>query len=83
MTLLACRTDRLRVNAMEGNSKARLLDFRPVLTNALELRPGANIRGGSVAQDFQLDKRLVRDCARQWRVGEEGVSMVHDVQPNW
>ena len=54
---------------MEGNSKARLLDFRPVLTNALELRPGANIRGGSMAQDFQLDKRLVRHSMLQWGGG--------------
>ncbi|XP_076373844.1 uncharacterized protein LOC143258566 isoform X2 [Tachypleus tridentatus] len=42
------------------NPKAGLLDFTPILFNALKLRPGVNIVGGSVSQDFKLFKRL--DC---------------------
>lgn len=38
--------------------KASLLDMSLLLTNALDLRPGTNIIGGSVVQNFQLEKRL-------------------------
>jgi len=53
------RTDRLRFSPSSLIGKAKLLDFQPVLRNALELRPGVNIRAGTVAQDFALDERLV------------------------
>jgi len=53
------RTDRLRFSPTSLVGKAKLLDFEPVLRNALELRPGVNIHAGSVAQDFCLDERLV------------------------
>jgi glutamate synthase (NADPH/NADH) len=35
-----------------------MLDFSAILENAAALRPGTNIIGGSVRQDFDLDKRL-------------------------
>jgi len=54
------RTDRLRFSPSSLIGKAKLLDFKPVLRNALELRPGVNIRAGTVAQDFGLEERLVR-----------------------
>lgn len=37
--------------------KSATLDFSLVLQNALDLRPGTNIRGGSVKQDFGLENR--------------------------
>ena len=55
------RTDRLRFSPSSLIGKAKLLDFAPVLRSALELRPGVNIRAGTVAQDFGLDERLVID----------------------
>lgn len=51
------RTDLLRVYTQQDNPKAELLQMDAILKNALQLRPGINIMGGSVAQDFQLAKR--------------------------
>ena len=53
------RTDRLCFSPTSLVGKAKLLDFKPVLRSALDLRPGANIRAGSVPQDFQLNLRPV------------------------
>ena len=53
------RTDKLRFAPKENSVKAATLDFAPILTNALSLRPGVNIRGGSLQQEFNMDKRLV------------------------
>lgn len=50
------RTDLLRV-AEKRTSKASNLDLSLLLQDALKLRPGTNIIGGSVKQDFQLEKR--------------------------
>ncbi|XP_017842989.1 glutamate synthase [NADH], amyloplastic isoform X2 [Drosophila busckii] len=50
------RTDLLRV-ASERDEKASNLDLKLLLQPALELRPNTNIVGGSVKQDFQLEKR--------------------------
>lgn len=51
------RTDLLRASE-NGNNKARSLNLGLVLQNALHLRPGVNIVGGSIQQDFQLEQRL-------------------------
>lgn len=40
--------------------KAKLLDFNPILTNAMEMRPDVNTQGGSLPQLFALEKKLVR-----------------------
>lgn len=50
------RTDLLKVSE-KRTQKANTLNFKLLLQNALELRPGVNIVGGSVTQDFQLEKR--------------------------
>ncbi|KAH8320269.1 hypothetical protein KR067_012968 [Drosophila pandora] len=50
------RTDLLRI-ASQREAKASNLDLKLLLQPALELRPGTNIVGGSVKQDFQLEKR--------------------------
>ena len=38
--------------------KAAMLDFSAILENGAAMRPDTNIVGGSVRQDFDLDKRL-------------------------
>ncbi|KAF4516910.1 hypothetical protein B566_EDAN007998 [Ephemera danica] len=57
------RTDLLRVHE-SANPKAKLLNFGPILKNALHMRPGTNIVGGSDTQDFQLEKRLDNELIR-------------------
>ncbi|XP_063821102.1 uncharacterized protein LOC135071248 [Ostrinia nubilalis] len=61
------RTDLLKVRENNTNPKARLLNLSLILKNALHMRPGVNIHGGSKAQDFQLEKRLdnqlIEQCA--------------------
>lgn len=51
------RTDLIKASE-NCNFKARMLNLGLVLQNALHLRPGVNIVGGSQKQDFQLDQRL-------------------------
>ncbi|KAL3282591.1 hypothetical protein HHI36_005767 [Cryptolaemus montrouzieri] len=51
------RTDLLKASE-SGSSKARMLNLNLILQNASHMRPGINIKGGSVAQDFQLEQRL-------------------------
>ncbi|XP_014214359.1 putative glutamate synthase [NADPH] isoform X1 [Copidosoma floridanum] len=51
------RTDLLKIRDDISSVKAKTLDLSMVLRNALELRPGVNIKGGSVKQDFQLEQR--------------------------
>ena len=53
------RTDKLKFCPNPNNPKARLLDFSAILKNALDGKPETNIVGGSVAQDFELGKKLV------------------------
>lgn len=56
------RTDKLCVRPSEMLTKAKLLNFSAILKNARELRPSANIRGGTVPQDMNLESRLVCFC---------------------
>ncbi|RWS29096.1 glutamate synthase 1-like protein [Leptotrombidium deliense] len=51
------RTDLLSFQPDSSNPKACLLNFSAILANALELRPGTNIVGGSLKQDFNLESR--------------------------
>jgi glutamate synthase (NADH) len=60
---LVGRTDKLRFNPSARIGKAQLLNFDSMLKNALELRPGANIRAGTVAQDYRMEERLVMSNA--------------------
>lgn len=59
------RTDLLKVRKDVGQ-KSCTLDLQLLLKNALELRPNTNIVGGSVTQNFELEKRtdneLIRKC---------------------
>ncbi|XP_044268260.1 glutamate synthase 1 [NADH], chloroplastic isoform X2 [Tribolium madens] len=54
---LVGRTDLLKV-AESGSPKAKMLNLNLILQNALHMRPGVNIKGGSKTQDFQLENRL-------------------------
>lgn len=56
---LVGHTDKLKFSPTPHNPKAKLLDFSAILRNALDMRPDTNIVGGSEAQDFELDKKLV------------------------
>ncbi|KAK9869813.1 hypothetical protein WA026_003542 [Henosepilachna vigintioctopunctata] len=51
------RTDLLKVSE-NGTYKAKMLNLNLILQNASHMRPGVNIKGGSVPQDFQLEQRL-------------------------
>lgn len=50
-------TSLLKVRTNEVNPKANMLDFSAILCNALTIRPNTNIIGGSVKQNFELEKR--------------------------
>lgn len=54
---LVGRTDMLRVRSDLKVGKDKLLDFTLIMRNALTLRPGVTIAGGSVPQDFNLETR--------------------------
>jgi glutamate synthase (NADPH/NADH) len=54
---LVGRTDFLKPKETK-HPKAKFLEFGGLLKNALSMRPGVNIVGGSVQQDFELEKRL-------------------------
>ncbi|XP_076371707.1 uncharacterized protein LOC143257208 isoform X2 [Tachypleus tridentatus] len=59
------RTDLLTRYNNTKNPKAALLDFSPILLNAMSLRPGVSIIGGSIRQNFSLEKRLDNLLLRQ------------------
>ncbi|XP_026739897.1 glutamate synthase [NADH], amyloplastic isoform X2 [Trichoplusia ni] len=59
------RTDLLKVRENNENPKARTLNLGLILKNALHMRPGVNIIGGSKTQDFQLEKRLDNQLIEQ------------------
>ncbi|XP_025097686.1 putative glutamate synthase [NADPH] isoform X1 [Pomacea canaliculata] len=52
------RTDKLRFAPDPENPKAQTLHFERILKNALDIRPGTNIVGGSVNQIHDLEQRL-------------------------
>lgn len=53
------RTDLLYASPNPLNKKATLLEFEPILRNALLMYPNVNIVGGSIKQDFKFESRLV------------------------
>lgn len=54
---LVGRTDLLK-ELETGSRKAKSLNLNLILQNALHMRPGVNIKGGSISPDFQLELRL-------------------------
>lgn len=73
-------TEFLKVRPNEVNPKANLLDFTRILCNALTIRPNTNIVGGSVRQNFELEKRkdnqLIEQSAKLldqlWQLKQSG-----------
>lgn len=55
---LVGRTDRLKAKNSNMNFKEASLNYDAILLNAQKLRPEASIRGGTVKQIFDLEKRL-------------------------
>ena len=53
------RTDKLKFSPTPNIAKAKLLNFQPILLDALKLRPHTNIRAGSVPQEFNVTEKLV------------------------
>lgn len=58
------RTDLLKVREDLG-VKAKMLDLKLLLKNALELRPNTNIVAGSLTQNFELEKRTDNDLIQK------------------
>lgn len=65
------RTDLLKV-VDSGSQKAKMLNLGLILQNALHMRPGVNIKGGSKSQDFQLEQRLENQVIEKSRGVIEG-----------
>ncbi|TRY70669.1 hypothetical protein TCAL_09685 [Tigriopus californicus] len=72
------RTDLLRQRPSDCE-KASLLNFNAILMDASKIRPDASIVGGSVEQDFELEKRLdseIIPLCQDAIDGKEGVILV-------
>ena len=75
------RTDLLRMRpGTDLPKKAATLNFEALLKNALAMRPGVSIIGGSVKQDFELEKRLDQQLIELSREVLEGRSKTVDIE---
>lgn len=59
------RADKLKINKTDMNYKETSLNFDSVLLNSHELRPEVCVKGGSVAQNFDIEKRLDQVAIQQ------------------
>lgn len=75
---LVGRTDLLAVRN-SSNDKVNTLDFSAILKNALTLRPGTNIIGGSISQNFELEKRLDNTLIEQSAAVIDGKATTVDI----
>ncbi|XP_011708149.1 PREDICTED: putative glutamate synthase [NADPH] isoform X2 [Wasmannia auropunctata] len=76
------RTDLLKVRDDISVEKAKTLNLSNILRNALDLRPGVNIRGGTVKQDFQLENRLDNKLIELAKPVLNGVHTRVDIEMN-
>ncbi|XP_066254056.1 uncharacterized protein [Euwallacea similis] len=76
---LVGRTDLLKVNETDSD-KAKMLNLNLILQNALHMRPGVNIKGGSESQDFQLEQRLDNQLIDLARPVIEGIQDCVDIE---
>ena len=60
--------------------KAATLNFEALLKNAIEMRPGVSIQGGSVGQDFELEKRLDQELIEKSQDVIDGKSSRVDIE---
>ena len=75
------RTDFLKAKETTHH-KAKYLNFGDLLKNALFMRPGVNIVGGSVQQDFELEKRLDNQLLAMTAPVIEGTQSRVDIEMN-
>ncbi len=75
------RTDFLKAKETTHH-KAKYLNFGDLLKNALYMRPGVNIVGGSVQQDFELEKRLDNQLLAMTAPVLEGTQSRVDIEMN-
>ncbi|XP_018496829.1 glutamate synthase 1 [NADH], chloroplastic [Galendromus occidentalis] len=69
------RTDLLKIyDGPDRNARGAYLDLSPVLLSAVSLRPGTNIKGGSIRQDFGLGKRMDNLLIKQTQAVIDGRS---------
>ncbi|CAH0556615.1 unnamed protein product [Brassicogethes aeneus] len=73
------RTDLLKV-IETGTPKARMLNLNLILQNALHMRPGVNIKGGSESQDFLLEQRLDNTVIEKAKAVIEGTQKTVDME---
>lgn len=73
------RTDLLKV-LETGSQKTKSLNLNLILQNALHMRPGVNIKGGSVSQDFQLEQRLDNELIEKSQPVINGVQKSIDIE---
>lgn len=62
-----------------GSPKAQSLNLNLILQNALHMRPGVNIKGGSEKQDFQLEQRLDNQLIDQAKPVIDGTQKSVDI----
>ena len=75
------RTDLLRMRSgADLPKKAATLNFEALLKSAVAMRPGVSIVGGSVKQDFELEKRLDQQLIELSRDVWEGKSEKVDIE---
>lgn len=75
------RVDLLRMRK-DASFKASTLDMSNLLKNALDMRPGTNIIGGSESQDFALDKRADNELIALSRAVIDGAQRSIDIERN-
>ena len=64
------RSDMLKPVDKPTNSKSKMLRFDRILKKATDLRDDVSIVGGCMAQDFELDTRMVSgSCIQGRRLG--------------
>ncbi|XP_056630198.1 uncharacterized protein LOC130440850 [Diorhabda sublineata] len=73
------RTDLLKV-LETGSQKTKSLNLNLILQNALHMRPGVNIKGGSVSQDFQLEQRPDNELIEKSQPVIDGVQKSIDIE---
>jgi len=66
------RADKLKQNKTDMNYKEASLNYKSILINAQTLRPDVSVKGGSVAQDFGIEKRLDMKVIEQAKEVLEG-----------
>ncbi|RNA35404.1 glutamate synthase [NADPH] isoform X2 [Brachionus plicatilis] len=80
---LVGRVDFLKPKHNDANYKEASLNYDAILLNASSLRPSASIRGGTVKQNFELEKRLeekvMADCMDVIEARAKSISLQYTI----